>query len=384
MAVEDALPTSRDLYKRLGVSRHASQEEIKRHYRKLAMRWHPDKNPDDRDNATEKFRLISQAYECLSDESKRRDYDRFGVIPGEAQASASNVAFNTRVSRHARSPYRPFDDAAFRVPDPFFTFERAQRIFESFFGTRDPFLLFDDDPFFGPPNRLLSHHQSMFETLSRPLLMSDFFSEDLLGDSMFGGGRHGHGFSTSSTFMSGGRGGESVSKQVTIINGRKTVRTEKTRIGPDGVPRRTVTEEVIDQPGSNEGRPRPLEGSKYERSAPMKLNPSSNVHKPPVLAATSQTGTNPTPRFPQNLRWPPQREAVSSTRASNKNRQPCAWISSQLEPSRSCSSSVDSWHAATSTGRHTPVATPCSVPRPQRPNEQAWSSVPRHNMTLLS
>jgi molecular chaperone DnaJ len=61
----------------LGVSREASGDELKRAYRKLAMRYHPDRNPDDA-GAEQKFKEISEAYEVLSDADKRRAYDRFG------------------------------------------------------------------------------------------------------------------------------------------------------------------------------------------------------------------------------------------------------------------------------------------------------------------
>jgi molecular chaperone DnaJ len=67
-----------DLYDVLGVSRDASADEIKRAYRKLAHRYHPDKNPDD-PAAEERFKEASMAYEILSDAEKRRRYDRMGA-----------------------------------------------------------------------------------------------------------------------------------------------------------------------------------------------------------------------------------------------------------------------------------------------------------------
>ena len=67
----------RDYYKVLGVERTAAAEEIKRAYRKLAVKFHPDKNPDD-PHAEEKFKELGEAYDVLMDPEKRAAYDRFG------------------------------------------------------------------------------------------------------------------------------------------------------------------------------------------------------------------------------------------------------------------------------------------------------------------
>jgi len=66
-----------DYYDLLGVSRDADASAIKKAYRKLAIKYHPDKNPDDA-AAEEKFKEIGEAYEVLSDEDKRAAYDRYG------------------------------------------------------------------------------------------------------------------------------------------------------------------------------------------------------------------------------------------------------------------------------------------------------------------
>ncbi len=67
----------RDYYEVLGLKKGASDDEIKKAYRKMAMKYHPDKNPDDKD-AEEKFKEANEAYEVLSDSDKKSKYDRFG------------------------------------------------------------------------------------------------------------------------------------------------------------------------------------------------------------------------------------------------------------------------------------------------------------------
>ncbi len=98
----------KDYYEILGVPRNATQEEIKRAYRRLARKYHPDRNPGDKE-AEEKFKEISEAYEVLSDPEKRAIYDNYGY------------------SGLKSSGYSGFED----VSDIFKTFSD---IFEDFFG----------------------------------------------------------------------------------------------------------------------------------------------------------------------------------------------------------------------------------------------------------
>ncbi len=80
----------RDYYDILGVSRTASEAEIKRAYRRLAMKYHPDRNPGDRE-AEARFKEINEAYEVLRDPQKRAAYDRFGHAAFEAGAAGGGA-----------------------------------------------------------------------------------------------------------------------------------------------------------------------------------------------------------------------------------------------------------------------------------------------------
>ena len=66
-----------DYYKILNVSPEATEDQIRKSYKKLAIKWHPDKNPDNRKEAEEKFKQISEAYSVLGDKDKRREYDAY-------------------------------------------------------------------------------------------------------------------------------------------------------------------------------------------------------------------------------------------------------------------------------------------------------------------
>jgi molecular chaperone DnaJ len=114
----------RDYYEVLGVDRNASDEEIKKAYRKLAVKFHPDKNPGDK-SAEEHFKEIGQAYEALSDPQKRAAYDQYG-----------HAAFDPR-ARAGRGG--GFYGGGFH--DPFEIFREVfsgSSIFEEFFGRHDP------------------------------------------------------------------------------------------------------------------------------------------------------------------------------------------------------------------------------------------------------
>lgn len=85
--------SKRDYYEILGVDKSASQDKIKTAYRKLALKYHPDRNPDNKE-AEEKFKEAAQAYEILSDPQKRKQYDQFGTSGVDGMGGAGPAGMN--------------------------------------------------------------------------------------------------------------------------------------------------------------------------------------------------------------------------------------------------------------------------------------------------
>src|SRR5215216_8134969 len=83
----------KDYYKILGVERNASEDDIRKAYRKLAMQYHPDRNPNDK-QAEERFKEINEAYQVLSDSQKRSHYDRLGSDYSNWQRRGAPGDFN--------------------------------------------------------------------------------------------------------------------------------------------------------------------------------------------------------------------------------------------------------------------------------------------------
>ncbi|CAI5472964.1 unnamed protein product [Closterium sp. Yama58-4] len=127
-----------DYYGLLSVPKTATDDDLKKAYRKLAMKWHPDKNPDNKKAAEAKFKQISEAYEVLSDPEKRQIYDRYGeeglkggVPPPGAAGGTDGAGFP------GGFPGGPGGGGGVR----FHTFNprNAEDIFAEFFGGSNPF-----------------------------------------------------------------------------------------------------------------------------------------------------------------------------------------------------------------------------------------------------
>uniref|UniRef100_A0A4W6F0I5 J domain-containing protein n=1 Tax=Lates calcarifer TaxID=8187 RepID=A0A4W6F0I5_LATCA len=211
-----------DYYNVLGVSRTASQDDIKKAYRKLALKWHPDKNPDNKEEAERKFKELAEAYEVLSDTSKRDAYDRYG---------------NDRMPRTGSSS----SDFSSDFPGFTFTFRSPDEVFREFFGGQDPFASFFDDfsSFGGSSSRL---GPSRFFSFPSANVEFTSFSSSLGGlDGM--------------DSMGGGMGNfKSVSTSTRIINGKRTTTKkikengqERIEIEEDGVLKSVLINGVEDE-----------------------------------------------------------------------------------------------------------------------------------------
>jgi len=114
----------KDYYEILGVSRRASPDEIKKAYRELAKKWHPDMNPNNKKEAEERFKEISEAYEVLMDSQKRQLYDNYGH---------DGVSQTFRGGGFSWDDFTHFDDLQDILGNLF-----GGSIFEDFFGTPKP------------------------------------------------------------------------------------------------------------------------------------------------------------------------------------------------------------------------------------------------------
>jgi DnaJ family protein B protein 4 len=184
-----------DYYSALEVNRGASQEDIRKAYRRLALKHHPDKNPNNRPESEERFKLISRSYEILSDPMKRSEYDLRGSTPTSMRPGFPNDSPPSFQSFGFPFGRRSFDnelESAFRL---------FERMFERQFRAGIPFM---EDAIFG----------------------------NSAGGSFSQGGTYSVSSSTSSVSQ--------------IRNGKRITRTEKSIRYGDGRVESEVTEEVQD------------------------------------------------------------------------------------------------------------------------------------------
>ncbi|XP_057597224.1 dnaJ homolog subfamily B member 7 [Hippopotamus amphibius kiboko] len=131
-----------DYYEVLGLQRYASPEDIKKAYRKVALKWHPDKNPENKEEAERKFKEVAEAYEVLSNDEKRDIYDKYGK---------EGLSGGGRSHSDDSSEYG-------------FTFHKPDDVFKEIFGKRD---LFSFHFFEDSLEDLLSNPRSSYATRYR-------------------------------------------------------------------------------------------------------------------------------------------------------------------------------------------------------------------------
>eukprot|EP00088_Acartia_fossae_P001625 TRINITY_DN10648_c0_g1_i5.p1 TRINITY_DN10648_c0_g1~~TRINITY_DN10648_c0_g1_i5.p1 ORF type:complete len:518 (-),score=115.90 TRINITY_DN10648_c0_g1_i5:117-1670(-) len=243
---------AKDYYSILGVGKGATDDDIKKAYRKLALKFHPDKNKDE--GAEEKFKEIGEAYEVLSDKEKRSVYDRGGAMPGVNGGHAGSgggygPTFSTR--NHFHPTMDPFD------------------LFKTFFGGRDPF-----DPMFGgDPFNIFPQTRS---TRSGDIFDSPFFSASF-GNDIFDNMVNNGGVSTT-TYQTGDGG---------------TVHITRTVIGGDGSVRREMrfrTPSTSRINGNSESSNRPDMRRQFSEPADISSLPTGRS-KPPRSPTTSSSSS---------------------------------------------------------------------------------------------
>ncbi|EEA06229.1 DnaJ domain-containing protein [Cryptosporidium muris RN66] len=255
-----------DYYNLLGVSCHATDDEIRKAYRRLALKWHPDKNPDNRAETEEMFKRIAEAYEVLSDPDKRRRYDTYGV--NGANSPDNNVDFD---EFHRQ-----------------FSMGHASRIFEEFFGTDNIFDIFSGNDI---SSRFISRNMSNSSPFDR--LQSEMFGRFGQFSRSFGFDGATHSFSSTS-FSSGmnmtGGSSRSISQTTSVINGKVVTRTTTTERLADGTTRESIQEieddgrgnrivRDLSGPSSIENHSRMLQGSNYHLTQNRSDTPSNSLYR---------------------------------------------------------------------------------------------------------
>lgn len=294
----------KNYYDILGVDRIASEQDIKKAYKKMALKFHPDKNKDP--GAEEKFKEIAEAYDVLADTDKRATFDRYGEdgLKGNVRRhSASDHAFNN--SNHFTGFPTGGHGAAGRGQHSFGHIDPFE-LFRSFFGTGDPFNAFDH---FG-----MHHHHPHHLNTGRTDPWSDpFFSRLNGGSSLFDDLIDGA--------QTGNNDGRRSNHTTTFTTGNgNTIHITRTVIGGDGSVRREMRFRTPAAPSNAEPNPRPTARVQPTSRPPPPNNTSNSQRGQPDGAAATEpdssasgtTSTNPAASAAQ----PPTSKPPSGQQAS--------------------------------------------------------------------
>ncbi|XP_010177169.1 PREDICTED: dnaJ homolog subfamily B member 8-like [Mesitornis unicolor] len=165
-----------DYYKVLGLCNSASQDDVKKSYHKLALKWHPDKNPSNKEEAEKKFKAVAEAYKVLSDPQKRLLYDR-SVKKSRSHRGRNATGHNC---------------SSFESP---YVFQDFKKVFREAFGEMDPFVRVSWDPFNNIRNNVENWHSTsrrgrrsnMFPDFMESFMTSSSFSPSMQHTCFFAG-----------------------------------------------------------------------------------------------------------------------------------------------------------------------------------------------------
>ncbi|KAI0629253.1 hypothetical protein C8Q77DRAFT_1142941 [Trametes polyzona] len=300
-----------NLYEVLGIQKNATQEEVRKAYRRRALQTHPDRLPQnvsaaDKKAAEEQFRLVNNAYEVLNNEENRKLYDKHGVWPPPAErpdyGRTDNHDSAFRADSFFNDPFfsSPFGSSSRGRRGGGFAFTDPFELFNSLFG--DLHSAFDNDPFFaGTPFTRSPFDDPFFRS---PFDSDPFFRSPFGGGSLFGSGgpfgalmggsmfpqiEGGSGRVYSSRMEAVGHNGQWVSRsQMTrTINGRTEVITKKidaqgnehvTYSSPDG---ERYTINGVEQPTN-----RRIESNRRSETAPPPRQPPQAIADTPAQPAS--------------------------------------------------------------------------------------------------